>query len=392
MSRATPSPGARPQAESSTRRSPTWLEQRFAAAKRNMAEINKRQAFVIEGAEICPTIAAPRPASGSRNPARVVMLLPGPPHELKAMFERQCLPRLARIVPKQVIRTLFLRVAGMGETDLDQLIAPVYKKYENPVTTILAAAGDMQIHLRARCATEAEADALLAEVGGPIELLLGDRIYSRNGDPLRSGRRRTAAQVDATVSVAESATGGMLGERFTSAPAVRIFRGRLHHLHQRDEDGIARRPRRCWRKSARSARRRRRPWRSARAAAPGRPTRSPITGAAGPDPVTENRSQRHDGRRPRRCRRRHLRAAPISRRPPADPHLHRTVGTGLVAPPDNRTFVTTTRLRIGRFRQIFIGGHISHSGRHHQQCPQEFRRTGHWNIQPPAHRPQHKSE
>ena len=112
------------------------------------------------------------------------MLLPGPPHELKAMFERHCLPRLARIVPKQVIRTLFLRVAGMGESDLDQLIAPVYKKYENPVTTILAAAGDIQVHLRARCETEAEAEALLAEVGGPIELLLGDRIYSRNGDPL----------------------------------------------------------------------------------------------------------------------------------------------------------------------------------------------------------------
>ena len=101
----------------------------------------------------------------------VAMLLPGPPHELKAMFERQCLPRIARIAPKQAIRSLFLRVAGMGESDLDQLIAPVYKKYENPVTTILAAAGDIQIHLRARCATAAEADALLAEVAGPIELI-----------------------------------------------------------------------------------------------------------------------------------------------------------------------------------------------------------------------------
>ena len=114
------------------------------------------------------------------------MLLPGPPHELKAMFERQCLPRLERIVPQQAIRTLFLRVTGMPESDLDQLISPVYKKYDNPATTILAATGDIQIHLRARCATAAEADALLAEVAGPIELLLGDRIYSRNGDPLEA--------------------------------------------------------------------------------------------------------------------------------------------------------------------------------------------------------------
>src|ERR1035437_9333554 len=126
--------------------------------------------------------------------------------------------RLARIVPKQAIRTLFLRVAGMGESDLDQLIAPVYKKYENPVTTILAAAGDIQVHLRARCTTEAEAEALLVEVGGPIELLLGDRIYSRNGDPLEVVVGELLHMLDATVSVAESATGGMLGERFTSAP------------------------------------------------------------------------------------------------------------------------------------------------------------------------------
>jgi nicotinamide-nucleotide amidase len=134
------------------------------------------------------------------------------------MFQRHCLPRLARIVPKQTIRTLFLRVAGMGESDLDQLIAPVYKKYQNPVTTILAAAGDIQIHLRARCATEAEAEALLAEVGGPVELLLGDRIYSRNGDPLEVVVSNLLRAMHATVSVAESATGGMLGERFTSVP------------------------------------------------------------------------------------------------------------------------------------------------------------------------------
>ncbi len=58
------------------------------------------------------------------------MLLPGPPHELKAMFERQCLARLTRIVPKQFIETLIFRIAGMGEADLDQTISPVYKKYD----------------------------------------------------------------------------------------------------------------------------------------------------------------------------------------------------------------------------------------------------------------------
>lgn len=192
------------------------LEERFARLNRKMAEVNKRQAFVIEGATILPNERGTAPGQWLEESGAALMLLPGPPHELKAMFERQCLPRIARIAPQQVIRTLQFRVAGMGESDLDQLIAPVYRKYENPATTILAAAGDIQIHLRARCATAAEADALLAEVGAPIELLLGDRIYSRNGDPLDVVVGNLLRQNHATVSVAESCTGGLLGERLTA--------------------------------------------------------------------------------------------------------------------------------------------------------------------------------
>ncbi|HEY1240386.1 MAG TPA: competence/damage-inducible protein A [Bryobacteraceae bacterium] len=192
------------------------LEERFARLNRKMAEVNKRQAFVIEGATILPNDRGTAPGQWVEESGAVVMLLPGPPHELKAMFERQCIPRLARLVPQLVIRTICLRVAGMGESDLDQLIAPVYKKYQNPATTILAAAGDIQVHLRARCATEAEADALLAEVAAPIELLLGDRVYSRNGEPLEAIVGDLLRQQHATVAVAESCTGGMLGERFTS--------------------------------------------------------------------------------------------------------------------------------------------------------------------------------
>jgi nicotinamide-nucleotide amidase len=194
------------------------LEHRFARANRKMAEVNKRQAFVIEGADVLPNDRGTAPGQWLEESGSVVMLLPGPPHELKSMFERQCLPRLRRLAPAQAIRTVILRVAGMPESDLDALISPVYRKYQNPVTTILAANGEIQVHLRARCATEAEAGALLAEVAAPIERLLGDRLYSRNGDPLEvvvgdllRGRR-------ATVSVAESCTGGMLGERLTSVP------------------------------------------------------------------------------------------------------------------------------------------------------------------------------
>lgn len=189
---------------------------RFRRMNRKMAEINLRQAYAVDGADALPNPNGSAPGQWLEHRNRVVILLPGPPHEMKAMFLDQCVPRLTRRLPAQVIRTRFYRVAGMGESDLDQLIAPVYTKYTNPVTTILAAPSDIQIHLRARCATAEEAEVLLAKVGPAIESLLGDRIYSRNGDPLESVIGAMLIERAASLSVAESCTGGMLGQRITS--------------------------------------------------------------------------------------------------------------------------------------------------------------------------------
>ena len=199
---------------------------RFARMNRPMVEINKRQAYVVEGAEMLPNDRGTAPGQWVETGGRVVMLLPGPPRELKAMFDQQCLPRLTGLLPTAVIRTRFYRVSCMPESDLDQLIAPVYTQYNNPATTILAAAGDLQIHLRCRCASAEEAEALLAEVGPKIESLVGDRIYTCTGDPLEVVVGNLLRARAATAAVAESATGGMLAERLTSVPgSSEYFKG-----------------------------------------------------------------------------------------------------------------------------------------------------------------------
>ena len=194
------------------------IEQRFRQMKRTMPEINRRQAMLIEGAHMLSNDRGTAPGQWIEEAGAVLMMLPGPPHELKSMFTRHCLPRLERIVPQSAIRTLELRIAGMSESELDQAISPIYKHYTNPVTTILAHNGDMQVHLRARCATEGETMQLLAEVGGRIDAVLGDRIYSRNGDPLEAVVGKQLLSQRATRAVAESATGGGLAERITSIP------------------------------------------------------------------------------------------------------------------------------------------------------------------------------
>ncbi|MEX2262524.1 MAG: competence/damage-inducible protein A [Bryobacteraceae bacterium] len=199
------------------------LEQRFRQMNRRMAEINKRQAFVIEGAEILSNDRGTAPGQWVEDSGAIVMLLPGPPHELEPMFLRHCLPRLARCVPKRAIQTVVLRVAGMPESDVDQLISPIYKKYPNPVTTILAGPLDIQVHLRAQCATEAEAAALLDEVRRPIELALGDRIYSWDGAPMEEVVGGLLKTQQATLAVAESCTGGLLAERITTVPGSSAY-------------------------------------------------------------------------------------------------------------------------------------------------------------------------
>ena len=100
------------------------------------------------------------------------------------MMVEQVIPRCSLAASAQIIKSRTFRITGMGESDLDALIAPVYANYSNPTTTVLSAPGDLSVTLIARCATEQEADALLQEVGDPIAELLGDRVYSTSNEPL----------------------------------------------------------------------------------------------------------------------------------------------------------------------------------------------------------------
>lgn len=195
-----------------------WIEARFQRLGRQMAPINRRQAFLIEGAERLPNPHGTAPGQWLDLPGGMVLLLPGPPRELKPMFEEHCLPLLRERLPQSFIRTRFFRVAGMGESDLDALIAPIYKPYPNPVTTILAAEGDVQVHLRAQCGSADDAEALVAEVGAKILAALGTRVYSTNGDPLEAALGRMLCERRATLAVAESCTAGLLGGRITEVP------------------------------------------------------------------------------------------------------------------------------------------------------------------------------
>ena len=322
------------------------LEERFARLGRKMSEVNKRQAFVVEGARVLVNDRGSAPGQWIEDSGRIAILLPGPPHELKAMFERQALPLLHRAVPKSVISTLQLRVTGMPESDLDQLISPVYKKYTNPVTTILAANGDLQVHFRARCESIAEADALLAEVAGPIELLLGDKLYSRNGDPLDLVVGNMLRQRHATVSVAESMTGGMLGERFTNAAGSSdYFKGGFLTYSNAMKMELPRRAARDPRR-VRGRQRRDRGGNGHRSAAQNRIDvcalhHGPRGTGRGRGNQTRGHSLRRRGRRDGSARH----PPRLQRRSPTHPHFHLPDGPRRPSPPPHESVAGRTSLR-----------------------------------------------
>ena len=202
------------------------IRARFRSFGRRMAEVNKRQAFVIAGAEVLANPRGTAPGLWVDTGPAVVALLPGPPGELMPLFAEECIPRLRAKFGSRAIRTRFFRATGIGEGDLDQIIAPVYTRYRNPVTTILASSGDIQIHLRAQADSEAEAERLLDEVAGQILPLLGDNVYSRDGAPLEVMIGNALRERRQTLSVAESCTGGLLGGRVTVVPGSSdYFRG-----------------------------------------------------------------------------------------------------------------------------------------------------------------------
>ena len=216
------------------------LEARFASFGRKMAEINKRQAYVLEGAEVLANPQGTAPGQWlALSPQQMIVMLPGPPGEMKPLAEAEFFPRLKEMLPPLALSTLTLRVAGMGESELDVLIAPIYKQYENPVTTILAQAGDLTVHLRAQTGSQAEADALTSGLGAKIEAVLGERIYSRDGSPLEEAVLRLLIARGQTVAVAESLTAGMLGSRLAGIPgASKAFVGGFITYNNSQKQGL----------------------------------------------------------------------------------------------------------------------------------------------------------
>jgi nicotinamide-nucleotide amidase len=193
-----------------------YIQGRFRQLGREMPAVNVRQAMVPEGAEVLENPRGSAPGLWIQDSGRMIALLPGPPRELKPMFQEQILPRLERRGSRIRMFHRELRVAGMGESALEQRIKPIYTRYGDVNTTILAAPGEIQIHLRQWTDDSAHAQKTLDAISQSFELALTDRIFSQDGSSLEEVVANILTMNNATISTAESCTGGLLAQRLTS--------------------------------------------------------------------------------------------------------------------------------------------------------------------------------
>lgn len=208
----------------------TGMYKRFAARRMTMPQNNSRQADVLEGAEVLENANGSAPGQyidtvvGRHR--KIVIMLPGPPNELKAMYEAECRPRLAATLPERHMAKRILRMALLPESQVDARAAPIYKLYTDVETTILAGSGEIQLHFVCVKASGVEATARVDELAEKIEQEMGDAIFSSHGESLEEVVLLMLGLRHMTLTVAESCTGGLLAQRLTAVPgSSRYFLG-----------------------------------------------------------------------------------------------------------------------------------------------------------------------
>jgi nicotinamide-nucleotide amidase len=220
------------------------LHQRFAARNIVLTPNNARQADLLDGATILPNANGSAPGQwldiaweGNR---KLVILLPGPPKELKPIFDNECKPRLTATLPKNHLARRTLRMALIPESQVDARTAPLYQQFPDVETTILAGSAEIQLHFLCVKPTLAEAEARVDAVLDLVAREMGDDIFSFNGEPLEEVVLLMLGVRGHTLSVAESCTGGWLGERLTAIPnSSRVFLGGAIAYSNRSKTALA---------------------------------------------------------------------------------------------------------------------------------------------------------
>jgi nicotinamide-nucleotide amidase len=194
------------------------IEERFRRRGRPMPVSNKKQAFVIENAAVLENQNGTAPGMWLTAGGARIALLPGPPPELRPMFEEAVWPGL-ELLHKGTTARRILKITGLTESDVENRISGLYPDQKNRRLTILASPGQIELHLTAFSqAHPAEAERAVERLAQDLRARLGDNIFSVSGEDLEAVVGRLLGKRKETLATAESCSGGLLAERITKIP------------------------------------------------------------------------------------------------------------------------------------------------------------------------------
>lgn len=194
------------------------IEERFKKRGLSMPSVNKRQAYIIDGAQVLENRNGTAPGLWLDIEEKTIVLLPGPPHELKPMFESSVWPRLQKMRTDFVARRV-LKIAGLTESKIESLIFDAYPKVAHLNLATLAYPGQIEIHLTGYSrVSQDHAEKRVQNLEKTILQRLGDHVFSTSGEELEEVIGKLLHLNKKTLAVAESCTGGLLGHRITNIP------------------------------------------------------------------------------------------------------------------------------------------------------------------------------
>ena len=194
--------------------------------KRILKKINKtispsnlKQVYFPEGAKIIINQYGTAPAMILEKDNKIICSFPGVPHEMKNLIEENLIPYLKEKFPPSMIKkSKILKVTGLGESSVNELIRSYINKQTNLSFGIYANPEDIQVQVTTQAPTKQETDKLLQFSVNQLTKILGNYIYGIDDETLEEVVGKLLKTKKLTVSVAESCTGGMLGEMITRIP------------------------------------------------------------------------------------------------------------------------------------------------------------------------------
>lgn len=195
------------------------IEARFAARQIRMPEINRRQAMVPSGARVIENLHGTAPGLWLETDGSSVLLLPGPPRELRAMLLSVVGSLLQPRSPGLALVRRVVRLTGRTESQTEEVLQPLYARWaRDPIpvaATILASLGQIELHLSARDSSRGRAMAAVDSAAGHVVDAIGLDVYSTDGHPLEQVVGDLLVRRGYRIAVAESCTGGLLASRLT---------------------------------------------------------------------------------------------------------------------------------------------------------------------------------